>query len=78
MSTPAVVWLAIGLSSLVIMVALVLGLVRQLRSLSSALAQFQREVTPVLEEMREGAQRAQQGAERLRATELSFPRRGRR
>jgi len=76
MSVPAVVWLCIGLSTLIILVALVLGLVRQLKSLAGALVQFQKEVTPVLEEMREGSQQAQEHAERLRQTEFSLPRRG--
>jgi hypothetical protein len=78
MSVPAVVWLTIGLCSLVIMLALVLGLIRQVKALAGALADLQREVTPVLQEMREGAERAREHAERLRETEPSLPRRPRR
>jgi len=75
MSAPAVVWLAVGLSTLLVLVALVLGLVRQVKSLAGALAEFQKEVTPVLEEMRDGAERARQHAERLQQADLQFPRR---
>jgi hypothetical protein len=78
MSAPAVVWLTVGLCTLVIMLALVLGLIRQVRAVAAALAELQREVTPVLQEMREGAERAREHAERLRQTELSLPRRTRR
>ena len=78
MSGPAIVWLTVGLSTLLVLVALILGLVRQVKLLASALAEFQNEVRPVLEQMREDAERVQERAERLRQTELTFPRRPRR
>jgi heme exporter protein D len=78
MSVPAVVWLAVGLSTLLVLVALVLGLVRQVKALAGALAEFQREVGPVLQEMRDGAERARRHAERLQHTDPGFPRRTRR
>jgi hypothetical protein len=53
-------------------------LVRQVKALAAALAEFQKEVTPVLQEMRDGAERARQHAERLQQTDLQFPRRARR
>ena len=78
MSVPAVVWMAVGLATVLILVALVIGLVRQVRLLAESLAEFQKEVRPLLEEMRADAERAQEHAERLRQTELSLPRRSRR
>jgi hypothetical protein len=78
MSVTAVVWLTIGLCTLVIVLALVLGLIRQVKAVAGALADLQREVTPVLQQMREDAERAREHAERLRQTELSLPRRTRR
>ena len=72
MSVPAVVWLTIGLCTLVIMLALLLGLIRQVRAVAGALAQLRREVTPVLQQMREDAERAREHAERLRETELTL------
>jgi hypothetical protein len=78
MSAPAIVWLTVGLCTLVILVALVLGLVRQVKLLARTLVEFQTEVRPVLEQMREEAARAQERAERLRQTQLTLPRRPRR
>ena len=78
MSVPAVVWLTIGLCTLVIMLALVLGLIRQVKAVAGALADLRREVTPVLQQMREDAERAREHAERLRETEISLPQRSRR
>jgi hypothetical protein len=78
MSGPAIIWLTVGLCTLLVLVALILGLVRQVKLLARALAEFQTEVRPVLEQMREEAARAQERAERLRQTELTVPRRPRR
>jgi hypothetical protein len=78
MSVPAVVWLTIGLCTLVIMLALVLGLIRQVKAVAGALADLRREETPVLQQMREDAERAREHAERLRETEISLPQRSRR
>jgi hypothetical protein len=71
MSVPAIVWLTVGLGTMLVLVALVLGLVRQVKLLAQSLAEFQTEVRPVLERMRDDAERAQRHAERLRQTELS-------
>jgi Sec-independent protein translocase protein TatA len=78
MSAPAIVWLTVGLTTLLVLVAMVLGLARQLKLLAQSLAEFQAEIRPVLERMRDEADRAQERAERLRRTELSLPRRSRR
>jgi Sec-independent protein translocase protein TatA len=75
MSVPAMVWLSVGLATILILLALVVGLVRQVRLLAQSLAQFQKEVRPILDQMRADAERAQERAERLRQTELSMARR---
>jgi hypothetical protein len=72
MPAPAVVWLIVGLGTLIILVALVVGLVRQVNLLARSLAELQEAVRPVLEGMREDVARAQEHAERLRRTEISF------
>jgi hypothetical protein len=58
--------LVVGLASLVILTALVIGLVRQLKLLAGSVAELQNEVRPILERMRADAERAQQRAEHLR------------
>ena len=78
MSAPAIVWLTVGLGTLIVLVALVVGLVRQVSLLARSLADLQEAVRPVLEEMRDEAGRAQDRADQLRRTELSFGRRSRR
>jgi hypothetical protein len=65
-SVPAVVWLAVGLASALILAALAIGLLRQLKRLVASLGEFQKAVEPVAAEMRAQAEAAQQHAEDLR------------
>lgn len=67
MSVPAVVFLVVGLVTLAILAALLLGLINHLKILGRSLAAFRRETDPVLEEIRGGAAAAQATSERLQA-----------
>ena len=65
MSAVAIVWLVGGVSTMLVLVACMLQLVRQVRRLTSSMIQFQQEITPVLESIQQDAQAAQEHSERL-------------
>lgn len=73
MSTPAVVWLVVGLVTTVAMIAVLIGLIRHLLVLGRSLRDFQEGVTPLAEEISAEADRLSN--ERLSA-ERSFGREG--
>ena len=58
MSSVAVVWLVVGLTSTAAMLAVLIALVRHLMVLARALGRFQDEVRPVVEEITAGSQLA--------------------
>ena len=66
MTAPVVVWLVVGLASLVMLAAVTLGLLKQLKRLTGALAEFRAEIQPVAEQVRAESQRAQERAEEAR------------
>lgn len=65
MSVVAVVWLIVGLTSTVAMMAVLIALVRHLMVLRRALGRFQDEVGPVAEDISAGSQRASDRTTRL-------------
>lgn len=52
------VFITVGAATLLILVALVVSLVRQIAGLAGALAQFQEELQPILEDIQRDADRA--------------------
>lgn len=58
MSTPAVVWLTIGLVSLAALIAMLVGLLRHLLVLSRSLGKFQEEIQPLADAIATEGQRA--------------------
>ena len=66
MSVPAIVWLIVGLATMLLLAALALGLIRQLKRLVGSLTEFQRAVEPVAAQMRAEVEAAQGHAEDLR------------
>lgn len=66
MPVPAVVALAIGVASVVVLASTVIALVAHVRRLGRAVAQLRDEVDPVLREIRADAERACQRARRAR------------
>jgi len=67
MSTPAVVWLVVGLVTTVAMIAVLIGLIRHLLVLGRSLRGFQEAVTPLAEEISAEADRAAGRTSRLSA-----------
>ncbi len=65
MSSVAIVWLVIGLTSTLAMLALLIALVRHLMVLMRALGRFRDEVQPVAEEIATESQRAGERTSRL-------------
>jgi len=65
MSGVAIVWLVVGVTTMLLLVACLLQLVRQVRRLTSSMLQFQQEVTPVLESIQRDTQAAQEHSDRL-------------
>ncbi len=65
MSVPAVVWLAVGLATVVILVAMLLGLVKQVKRLAGSVLEFQRAVQPELRSIQQEAESAQRKADHL-------------
>jgi hypothetical protein len=65
MSDVAVVWLVVGLVSTAAVIAVVIGLVRHVLVLVRALGRFQREVTPVAEEIATLGERATTRSRRM-------------
>ncbi len=78
MSVPVVVWLTVGLVSMLIMAAVFIGLFRQFQRLAASVSELNKQLQPVLLEMQKDAERARERAERLQARELPLRGRGRR
>jgi TolA-binding protein len=55
-----VIWVAVGAATFVILVALVIGLIRQMKRVAGAVARLNREVQPLLLQMREETERIQE------------------
>src|SRR6266545_5734196 len=67
MTAPEVVWLVVGLFSMALLLVMLLGLLKQLKRLTSSVAQLQREVQPVLQGIQQESERAQARAARVQA-----------
>ncbi len=65
MSAVAVVWLVVGVCTLVVLTAFMVQLAKQVKRLTGAVVQFQREVRPVLEAIQRDALAAQEHSERV-------------
>jgi hypothetical protein len=57
-TAPAIVWIAVGLVSTAAIVAVLVGLIRQMIALGRTLSRFQEQVSPLAEEISAGADRA--------------------
>ncbi|HET6770750.1 MAG TPA: hypothetical protein VFH75_03820 [Actinomycetota bacterium] len=72
--------IVVGAAGLVVLVVMLISLVRQSMRLAGAMADFERAVRPILEEIRADSERAQSRlehlAERRSLTSASRPRRG--
>ena len=66
MSTVAVVWVVIGSATLIVLAAMLVGLLRQMKRLAAAVTELRREVEPALRSARVDAERAQSRSEDLR------------
>lgn len=58
MTTPAIVWTVVGLVTTAAVIAVLIALVRQFILLGRTLSRFQEEVSPLAQEIAEGADRA--------------------
>jgi hypothetical protein len=58
MTTPAIVWMVVGLVTTAAVIVVLVALVRQLLLLGRTLSRFQEEVSPLAEEITAGADRA--------------------
>lgn len=65
MSAAAWVWLVVGFGTFLLMAGLILGLIRQLKALSSTVTRFREDVEPVLERLRTESMIAQSRADHL-------------
>jgi hypothetical protein len=65
MSTVAVVWLVVGVCTILVLTAFTVQLVKQVKRLAGAVVRFQREVQPVLEGIQRDALAAQERSERV-------------
>jgi hypothetical protein len=65
MAVPFLVWIIVGLATILALLAMLIGLTRHLLVLSRSLGEFRRAVTPVAEELAAEANRASERAERL-------------
>ena len=65
MSTPAVVWMVVGLLTLAVTIAMLIALVRHVFVLGRAVGRFNDEVGPVAREITEQADRATARTQRL-------------
>ncbi|MFN2545050.1 MAG: hypothetical protein ABR600_10860 [Actinomycetota bacterium] len=65
MTAPQIVWLAVGVTGACGLLAVVIGLFRQVKRLGRAVVEFGNEVRPTLVELRAEAERAQVRTERL-------------
>ncbi len=77
MNAPQIVWLAVGVTASVGLLAVVIGLFKQVKRLGRSVVDFSNEVRPTLEQLRVEADRAQGRTERLaeKGQELRGPRR---
>jgi hypothetical protein len=66
-TTPAIVWIVIGLVTTLAVVAMVVALVRHFILLGRTLSRFQEEVTPIAGEIAAGGDRASARMSKLRA-----------
>jgi hypothetical protein len=57
-TTPAIVWTVVGLVTTAAVIAVLIALVRQFILLGRTLSRFQEEVSPLAQEITEGADRA--------------------
>jgi hypothetical protein len=74
MSTVVVVWVVIGSATFIVMATMLIGLLRQMKRLASAVAELRREVEPALRNAAMDAERARSRSEDLRrAGESSRP-----
>ena len=65
MTAPQIVWLAVGVTGAVGLLAVVIGLFRQVKRLGQAVSEFGKEVRPTLESLQQEAARAQERTRRL-------------
>lgn len=63
MSVAAWVWLAVGLATVLLLIAVLIGLIRHLKLLAASLGRFRDEMTPALESIQRDAEAAQARAE---------------
>ena len=73
MATPFVVWIIVGIVSVVALLAVLVGLIRHVMVLSRSLGRFQREIAPIAEELSAESAGASDRAGRL-GGERSFGR----
>jgi hypothetical protein len=66
-TTPAIVWIVIGLVTTLAVVAMVIALVRHFILLGRTLSRFQEEVTPIAGEITAGGDRASTRMSKLQA-----------
>ena len=66
MSTVEIVWVVVGSCTFIVLTAMLLGLLRQMKRLASAVAELRREVEPALRSVQVDAERAQSRSEDLR------------
>ncbi|HEX9234874.1 MAG TPA: hypothetical protein VF972_01190 [Actinomycetota bacterium] len=65
MSAASWVWLAVGLATLMLMVGVILGLIRQVKAMAATLIRFREDIEPVLERLRTESMIAQNRTEQL-------------
>jgi len=65
MSSPALVWLVIGLLTLMVTLAMLIALVRHIMVLGRAAGRFGEEVGPIAREISDGSDRAASRAQRI-------------
>jgi Sec-independent protein translocase protein TatA len=67
MNAPQIVWTAVGATTAIGLLVVVIGLFRQIQRLGRAVGEFGKEVRPALDELRAEAERAQEHSDRLAA-----------
>jgi hypothetical protein len=67
---PIVIVLALGIGSTALMVAVLVGLVRNLRVLSRSVARFRDDVQPLLDDVRKGTEASQEVLQRISDRQL--------
>ena len=73
MTAPAAVWIAIGLTTTVAIIAVLIALVRHALLLGRTLRRFQEEVQPIAEDIAAQGQRASSRAAGLSSRKASGP-----